>query len=231
MRHLFALVISNIVLLPITNFAVAQQHTFNTFSDVDVFIQSYYQHPQPQLISSLIEALDSSGFLRKSTNAPSVTGFFSEIFASNPDQISKWQVLIAKREEQTRTVLNNALTTSKTGGVLKLSGHSAELNDEYWGAFFASGNPKYVDKLVDLLQFFDEREDEALFFAGGTAKWSLASNAQTYPAVRSAIEESKLEANNRTQELITDLLTSGPATVKQQMVEIIRTQKESGKWQ
>jgi hypothetical protein len=231
MRHLFALVLSNVVLLSITNFAVAQQHTFNTFSDVQVFMQSYYQHPQPQLISSLIEALDSSGFLRKSTTAPGVTGFFSEIFASNPDQISKWQVLIAKREEQTRTVLNNALTTSKTGGVLKLSGHSAQLNDAYWGAFFASGNPKYVDKLVDQLQFFDEREDAALFFAGGTAKWSLASNAKTYPAVRSAIEESKLKANKRTQELITDLLTSGPATVKRQMVEIYRTQKESGKWQ
>jgi hypothetical protein len=55
--RLFALVISNVLLLPITNFAVARQLTFNTTGDVEVFIQSYYQHPQPQLITSLIEAL------------------------------------------------------------------------------------------------------------------------------------------------------------------------------
>jgi hypothetical protein len=80
------------------------------------------------------------------------------------------------------------------------------------------------------LRYFDERNDEDLFFAGGTAKWSLASNAQTQPEVRLAIEKAKLKADKRTQELIMELLAEDPARVKLEISAIIRMQRESGRW-
>ena len=119
---------------------------------------------------------------------------------------------------------------SKAGGVLNSDGHSAGLNDVYWGAFFASGNPKFIRKLIDQLRYWDERDDLSLFFAGATAKWSLASNAQSQVGVRSALEEAKLNADKRTQELITELLAQGPAQVKQEISEIVTKQREVGKW-
>ena len=219
------------LLLPaLANIAGPREHSLKTITDIEDFMQSYYQHPRPELIEDLIEALPSSGYLKKLNNAAGVIGFFSEVFATNPARISQWQALIAKQEEQTKAPLGAALSMSKAGGVLNLEGHSAELNDEYWGAFFASGNPKFIARLVDQLRYFDERNDEPLFFAGGTAKWSLASNAQTQSRVRSAIEQAKLKADNRTQELIADLLAKDPESIKQEMIEIIRVQKESGKW-
>jgi hypothetical protein len=122
-------------------------------------------------------------------------GFFSEIFAANPTRFPEWQSLIAKQDDQTKAVLDQALKLSKSEGVLHSSGHSPQLKDAYWGAFFATGNLKFVDKVVDQVKYFDERTDEALFFAGATAMWSLASNARTYTLVNSAVEGAKVNAD------------------------------------
>jgi hypothetical protein len=210
--------------------AAVQEHSLKTIDDVGEFMQTYYRQPRPELIASLIQALHSSGFVQRATNEPDVIGFFSEVFAANPDRLSQWQALIAKQDEQTKAALGRALSVSRAGGVLNLEGHSAALNDEYWAAFFATGNPKFIDRLVDQLRYFDERDDFGLFGAGGTAKWSLASNAQTQPEVRLAIEEAKLKADKRTQELITELIVQGPARIKQELREIVDKQKQAGKW-
>jgi hypothetical protein len=56
-----------------------------TGDDVSAFMQTYYVHPRPELIGDLIDALHSTGFLQKGNNAFPVIGFFSEIFAANPE--------------------------------------------------------------------------------------------------------------------------------------------------
>ena len=203
-----------------------------TLLDVGNFMLTYYLHPQPELIGNLIEALHPSGLLQiqKANNINPVIGFFSEIFAANPNRLPQWQVLIAKQDVQTKAALDQALSAAKSGGVLKVSGHTAGLNDMYWGAFCASGNPKFVYRLVDQLQYFDERNDESLFFAGATAMWSLASNAKTQPAVHSAIEDARTKADKRTQELISKLVTEDPEKIKLDSGEIVRKQRETGKW-
>jgi len=201
----------------------------NTRDDISQFMEEYYLQPRPDLIADLIDALQPTGFVQKTT-VPVVMGFFSEVFAANPDRIPNWQVLIAKQDEQTKTALNRALAVSKGPGVIHSVEHSAEGNDLFWGAFFASGNPKFIKKLVDQLKYFDERDDFTLFAAGGTAMWSLASNAQSRPRVREAIEKAKPTADKRSQELITELLAEDPERIKQEMGEIINNQRQAGKW-
>ena len=83
--------------------------------------------------------------------------------------------------------------------MLDLTGHSASLNDMYWGAFFATGRTVFLQKLVDQLRYVEEREDEALFLAGATAKWSLASNAQSHDLVRWILKSQTLTTDQRTQ--------------------------------
>lgn len=213
------------------NIITAQNSSeLKTLADVGAFMQAYYLHPQPERIADLIDALYPSGFLQKSSNATVVIGFFSEVFAANANRLPEWQSHIAKQDDQTKATLERALSMSKTGGILNSIGHSAEFNDECWAAFFASGNPKFVDRIVDQLRYFDERNDEALFVAGATAKWSLASNARNQPVVRSAIENAKARVDKRTQEIINELLNEDPARIKQEIGEIVRTQREAGKW-
>jgi hypothetical protein len=220
------------VLLPAgTRTAAAQQPpTLKTPQAVGDFCQTYYLRPRPELIAGLIDALHRTGSLEKEAAIPPLVAFFSEVFAANPDKVSQWQVLIEKQDEQTKAALERALSLRKAGGVLKLEGHSAELNDMYWGAFFASGKPDYLRKLVGQLRYVDERNDFSLFMTGVSAEWSLASNAQSHILVRSTLETAKVNSDRRTQELIGELLAQGPTRVKQEASEIIRKQREAGKW-
>ena len=232
LRHVLRIT-AFLLVLATADLGIAQTSSpeLKTLKEVSDFIQTYYLHPQPEVIGNVIEALRPSGYLQKRNNINPLVGFFSKIFAANPNWLPEWQLLIAKQDEQTKAALDLALSANKTGGVLNnISDHAAGVNDVYWGAFFARGNPKFVHRLVDQLRFFDERDDQALFFAGATAMWSLASVAQTQPAVRSAIEEAKPKADKRTQELISELLTQDPESIKQEMRDIVRHQQEAGKW-
>ena len=200
-----------------------------TIDEINGFMQTYYLHPQPDRIAEVIDALSPSGFVRPN-NEFVLIGFFSEVFAANPNRVSEWQDHIAKQDARTKAILERAVSVSKTGGLLNNTGHSPQLNDGWWAAFFASGNPKFVNKLIDQLEYWDAREDEMLFFAGATAKWSLASNARSNAGVRSTLESAKANATGRKQELISEALNEDPASIKQQIKEIIQSQKQAGKW-
>jgi hypothetical protein len=119
---------------------------------------------------------------------------------------------------------------SRTGGVLRLEGRSPEMNNRYWGAFFASGNALYIKRLLDLVPFAEERNDFNLWATGASAKWSLASNARQHVHVHVILEEEKNRADKRTQELIDELLTRDPARIGQEMADIYAKQKAAGKW-
>jgi hypothetical protein len=220
-----------LLLLPATAKPSMAQNSveLKTIGDVSAFMQTYYLHPQPERIAEVIDALSSSGFVRP-TQEFVVVGFFSEVFAANPNRVPEWQDHVAKQDNRTKWLLEQALSVSKTGDLLKSNRHSAPLNDGWWAAFFASGNPKFIDKVIDQLQYCDDRKDEMLFFAGATAKWSLATNAQTNPLVRSTLENAKATASARQRELINEVLNEDPARLQQEMTETVQRQRKAGKW-
>ena len=200
-----------------------------TIEEVSGFMQGSYLHPQPDQIAEVIDALGPTGFV-KPTNESVNIGFFSEVFAANLNGVPEWQIHIAKQDDRTKAILERAVSLSKTGGLLNNTGHSPQLNDGWWAFFFASGNPKFVDKIIDQLQYCDERTDEMLFFAGATAKWLLASSARTNPLVRSTLESAKAKASTRQRELISEVINEEPALIKHEMKETVQRQREAGKW-
>ena len=200
-------------------------------SELASFVQTYYQKPQPELIGNVIESLPAIGLRQRPDAVPPFLAFFSEVFAANPSLVPQWKPLIAKQDEFTKQFLERALALSEAGGVLTLQGHSTALNDSYWGAFFASGRAVFIGKLVEQLRYWDERDDLQLFTAGASAKWSLASNAQLHPRVRSILEEPTFgAADPRTRTQIAELLAHGPAKVLQDTAEVIKKQRQAGKW-
>jgi hypothetical protein len=204
--------------------------SFRTLADVSSFAQTYYQRPRPDLIADLFSALQPTGVSEGPHAITPFVGFFSEVFAANPGRLAEWQALVPKQEASTRRLLYRALALSRAGGVLTIEGHSPAVNDMYWGAFFASGRTTYLQKLVDQLRYWDERDDQMLFFAGASAKWSLASNALSDSLVRATLAGRTLTADQRTRALIDELLREGPAQVQQEMAEVVRRQSEAGKW-
>lgn len=196
--------------------------------ELDSFFHSYYLHPQPERIADAIESVSPSGFVQK--KAWGVAAFFGEIFAAHPDQLRRWKECIARQDKPARDFLQHSLDLSQSGGTLALKGHSSGLNDMYWGAFFATGNPAFVHRLIDTLRYFDERKDLALFQAGATAKWSLVSNGETHPLVRKTLADAKAGASQRTREIIDEMFRQSAGEVRREMKEIIEQQRAAGIW-
>lgn len=201
------------------------------------FVTYYYQHPQPERIARAIESLGRIEFqdmgsrfsYQYNLRAYTCIGFFAEIFASNPAQLTEWRKVIEDRVEDgtTRTRLRKALSLSRPGTTLvsRVSSQSVmsevDENHVFLGAFFASGNPVYIRKLVDQLQFVDDA-NQSLFDAGGVAMVSLAYNAPHHPLMRQTLETVRREVKPRTRELIDDVLNKDLASLLQELLKMDR---------
>ena len=66
-----------------------------------------------------------------------------------------------------------------------------------WGAFYATGDLTYVDRVIAIVPFYDAREGTVEFLAGKTALWSIAGNAVGHPMVLGHISKvSKAHPDN-----------------------------------
>ena len=61
--------------------------------------------------------------------------------------------------------------------------------DALWGSFFATGDDRYVQRLISALPMLDTKGDVARMLIGGAAQWSLTSNAVQHPKVMEICEK------------------------------------------
>jgi len=201
-----------------------------TPEDLDHFINKYYLQPGPERIPDAMAMLTSSGVLQIPEAVGTITGFFSEVFLTNPSRLVGWQPVIGKQPGFAKSVLDSALSWSKAGGVLHLPGRPPQIAEFYWGAFFASGNPVYAKKLLELAAFAAEQNDLALWTIGSMAKWSLAMNSRRHAVLHSILEAEKRSADKPTQDLIDEVLKVDPGRMQRDMLAFRNRQIRSGKW-
>ena len=200
-----------------------------SWDELDSYIETYYLHPNPDRIGDAIVAIGPSGFVQK--NAWGFTSFFGEVFSANPKRVPAWRLLVLKQDKTVQEFLQHSFDLSESGGVLALKGHSAGLNDMFWGAFFASGNVAYVRRLIDEVKYTDERKDKALYLAGATAKWSLLSNTEQHPLVLKTLKESAESlTDKRTRKILSVMLLQGADDADRELKETLSKQKAAGIW-
>jgi len=197
--------------------------------ELSSFVESYYLQPKPERIAGAIASLGPSGYAQKP--AWGFVTFFSEVFAAHPEQLSKWKKIIARQDKTVRDFLQFSLNLIQSGGPLSLKEHSPQVNDMYWGAFFASGHPAYVRRLIDELMYCDERQDMQLFLSGATAKWSLLSNAKSHPLVRQILAQAKNDADPKLREILVIMDGQNATDVWRDIQDVLAQQKAAGVWQ
>jgi hypothetical protein len=211
--------------------AAGNRPPLRTPEDLDRFINKYYLQPGPERIPDAMVMLTTSGVLQIPEAVGTITGFFSEVFLTNPSRLDGWQTVIDKQPGFAKSVLDSALSWSKAGGVLQIPGQLPQMNDFYWGAFFASGNPLYVKKLLELAAFATKRDDFNVWMIGATAKWSLARNSRQHFLVHSILEEEKRTADKPKQDLVDEILKRDPERMRKEMVNFRNKQIGTGKWE
>jgi hypothetical protein len=183
-----------------------------TPEELNAFASHYYLAPRPDQIDRAIVSLASTGFLRDRSQV--FFGFFAEVFATNPDRLPAWRTLIEQQERDARNLLRRAAKHGRPATVVVgVNDFSVGQNDRWWGAFFASGDVVYLQRLASQLPFVDNGW-ENLYWAGATAQWSLARNLPEHPLVRPTLETLQASADARTRGLIATILAQDLPAIK-----------------
>jgi len=185
-------------------------------------LMEFYRLPNPDIFPDLIMDLEEEGVFKKGSSSYGPTIFFmSEAFRTHPDKAEKWCISLAQADTPLKFAVGFAI---KNSGIpvatqcitehLGLSEEdqksleevkpydpteetytSAELLDALWGMFVASGNTRYVHRIIDAL---GEEINGTKNIASLAAAWSLESMASNHPLVKEALlERSKTEEGER----------------------------------
>ena len=224
--RVLALLISIFATIPL--FAAAID-SIQSEQEFDAYLHTYYLSPNPDNIDAAIRFIGISGLSSDAEAAPPLTAFFAEVFEQNEDRVAAWNQVIVQQDHATQQLFSAAKSLNLRSYVRDAPA-SPRLNDMCWAGFLASGRREYLERIIQNLAFVDERSDLNLYMTGASAKWSLASNQASHPAVRKIIERSRANAEGRLEILLGEVLSTTPDAIRTETIEILKSQKERGIW-
>ena len=120
-------------------------------------------------------------------------GFMHGVFAANPDKAAGWT---ARKSEFKGTVLAEVLAEAGDFDEKRLLDEECEPGtlDYCWGAFCATGEIRYPQKVIDVA--LASGPANAVDIVQMAAVWSLHDMALRYPAVAKALNESLRDASD-----------------------------------
>ena len=182
-------------------------------AEVQSWVTYYYQNPNPALIPQAISTLREAGILTKETAIPPLVSFFSFVFRDNSEQIKNWfsqfstlsdseqkplilalwyantpqsreqLVLLQKQVSNEIAQRISSLLQEQPTPIESLAINSPSILDMLWGAFMATGEAKYVIRIMSALPLVKFENDPEKFLIGEAARWSLISNAVQHQKV------------------------------------------------
>lgn len=178
--------------------------------DINHWFEFYYQSPRPELTTDILRAMHKIDYLAHTDNTAPLIGFFSQIFAKNPEDIKIWLVEVSQFSPQEIRVfllaLHHAPLSDNSMLILPLalradmadiSNNISEFKIEpnmqitlntvsklqlVWGAFLASGDLGYLRLLLSVT-LTPENNDNASMAIRRIAKWLLRSNLVKPPKI------------------------------------------------
>lgn len=105
---------------------------------------------------------------------------------------------------------------------------AADALDSCWMAFMASGDPVRVQPVVDAAHWA-LLEESPRQVVGGTAVWSLASNAKSHPRIRLYLASCLADADRPTSMILSKILADMPGGDAARGAESMPVWKETGR--
>jgi len=214
----------------------------NTDAAASEFIDFYYLHPRPDLTLSALQYFSRNRMLERNTLLAPFSGFLSQVFRKNPEiaaQCARGLNSPAERKLLVYAVwlsgLENApdlLKTIATGAPAEIGELVKQFTfqvppdmladpirspgsiDALWGAFFATGDRRYVEKVLSVLPWLEDKRDQDRSEIGSAAGWSLATNAAKQPAVLEILQQNAKTAPEPNHHLIAEVLRQADERTK-----------------
>jgi hypothetical protein len=166
------------------------------------WLNSYYQNPQPDQVVQAVYGLSDAGYFERQGAVATSIGFFSQVFAANPDRVDGWFARFSSLPQSEQRLLAGALwyagnpkgerllrdlaadsayrnyiarmIATNTGNVGATPVLSESSLNLRWGAFLASGSEQHVTSILTGM---------GRGSVGEAARVSLAFNAAQHPKV------------------------------------------------
>ena len=150
---------------------------------IDEAITTYYQHPSVEKVDTVLTIMNDSDLLRKKTAWTPLVGFLTIVFENNKQHLFHWMglneyntfaqdvfvtALLHAKLKETANVFAQAHQWQKVS-LDQLLAYNEKVDlkhlevdvpghiDALWGAFFASGDPVYVNEIISVM--FDKRPE------------------------------------------------------------------------
>ena len=214
------IILISVLALSFSNFSFGQTNDRN-FGEI---LQSYYLYRDKDIIEKTIDFINNTKMDYNSLN-PILTGFFGALFLNDTILKSTFNSNLNKVEKTDIKRLLTSLSSANIDSIYSKSKITAAFNDMNWSSFFATGNKKYLDNIISNIPYAENRSDINLFLAGASAKWSLCSNSKQDKVVKNYL--TTLQNNNK---VIKEILSKDQQDYREEMVNILRKQKEKGIW-
>jgi hypothetical protein len=206
--------------------------------ELNEWMTYYYLHPTPEKIPQAVQSMQQMGYLKKESAGAPITSFLSLIFRSSSTAIessltdfsnyspSEQQILLRAlwlaSTKQSKMHLQKLLAVQDSKGVNdnadllnsyppeieKLPIESPYILDMLWGAFMATGDDKYIIQVISVLPYSTIKGNIARLLVGGSARWSLTSNATQHKRVldicMSQLEKQPQEVKEILSEVISE---------------------------
>lgn len=186
--------------------AFSTLHATDTSHRAWQWASHYYQNPRPDDLVTNVYSLSASGYFESAGQPAIAIGFFSTIFAQNPQNVNYWLKESANLPEAHRRVLVAAawmaghptgarmlsemsanedpqlqaeiksLLAAGTGPIENTPVLSSSSMNLQWGAFLATGNEQHI---LNVLTALGSNQPGL----ASSARFALAQNAAAHPRV------------------------------------------------
>ena len=189
---------------------------------ISLEVQSFYQHPSYTLLSDIIKSMDADSTFLSEEHYPPFIGFLTVAFSKYHEKYEDFKEIAEGLRFKGSLILYCLKLSGIKDTILNWPGHDASINDMHWGGFFASGDSRYLQRLVSEMQYCGDRDSLMLFPTGATAKWSLCANARNYPEVKQYLEHASETADSALKPQIIESLNSTPNELRNEMNDGIK---------
>jgi hypothetical protein len=187
-------------------------------------MQTYYLHQDLDIVEKTIEFVNNPKADYKRLE-PILTGFFGALFSADTTVRSAFMKNLDKIQNIDFKELFIFLNTTNIDSIYSKTPITPDFNDMNWASYFATGNVKFLDRIISNIPLAENRVDLNLFLTGITAKWSLSSNARQDKQVKEHLRNQK-----ENKKVIKEILKKDPEKFKQDLRDIVIEQRAKGLW-
>lgn len=216
-------------LLCLAAFGASAQDTAAADAYYERLLQTYYQHPDKQVVALTIaylnrHSVDSTQKAALQSQGQVFVGFLTALTAQDTAMRTQLRARLSQINDPGFRQLVGSLLPLTPARLFANLPLTPSYNDMAWAAYFATGAPQYLDLLVRNCRYAVERKNLTLYVTGASARWSLCAMAQQDSLVQQYL------LRQRTSKEIQLILHSNPSALRQQMTEVLAQNQQRGGW-